>query len=64
MTAEMLADLTDDEARQLEGAARAFSMRVLLLMNETSCTVDLAYRAVEATAEGDQPIASNHCSHY
>ena len=51
MTAIELANLSDEEARQLDGAARDFFVRVLTLMNDTGCTVELAYRAVEAAEQ-------------
>lgn len=47
MNAAALANLADDQARQLEGAARNFYKRVLELMNTTGCSIQLAIRAVE-----------------
>jgi len=37
--------LTDDEARALEGEARAFYLRVLLLQHHTACSFEMAYQA-------------------
>lgn len=48
MTCAELANLSDEDARQLEGTARDFFVRVLMLMNDAGCSVELAYRAVEA----------------
>lgn len=47
MTPLVIANLTDDQARQLEGDARDFYRRVLILMNESGCDVQTAIRACE-----------------
>jgi hypothetical protein len=48
------AGLTDDEARRLEGAARRFYMRVLVLQNETGCSVQQAVQACQDADRGSQ----------
>jgi hypothetical protein len=45
------AGLTDDEARRLDGAARAFYRRVLELINMTGCSVQ---QAVQACQDADK----------
>ena len=47
MTAEQLANLDDEQAMRLEGNAREFYKRVLILMNDTGCPVAMAIQAVE-----------------
>ena len=45
--------LSDEQARALEGAARAHYLRVLTLINETGCSIRDALAAV-AEAEAQQ----------
>ena len=62
MTAATLANLTDDQARQLDDQARDFYFRVLILMNETGCSAEMAYRAVElAATTDDTPMYDDEC---
>lgn len=56
-THHLHAGLTDDEARRLEGKARAFYLRVLVLQNETGCSVQ---QAVQACQDADK---ENHHDH-
>jgi len=55
-THHLHAGLTDEEARLLEGKARAFYLRVLTLQNETGCTVQ---QAVQACQDADR---ANQCT--
>lgn len=41
------AGLTDEEARRLEETAKAFYLRVLILANESGCSVQMAVQAVQ-----------------
>ncbi len=59
MNAAALANLSDDEAHRLEGHARAFYRRVLLLMNATACDVRLAIQACE-DADKSPNVPSSH----
>lgn len=45
----LAAGLTDEEARNLEGAAREFYRRALALMNETGCSYQMAVQAIQDT---------------
>lgn len=51
MQNHIYANLTDEQARRLEGAARAFYKRVLILQSQTGCTVQ---QAVQACQDADK----------
>lgn len=53
MIADQLANLDDDEARQLKGHVHEFYKRVLILMNETGCSTALAIQAIEQAEAGE-----------
>jgi hypothetical protein len=59
MNAAALANLSDDEARRLEGAAREFYKRVLRLCWDTGCSVQMALRACE-DADKSPTVPSSH----
>ena len=45
------ADLNDEQLRQDDEATQRWYLRILLLRNDTGCTLELAIRAVDATDE-------------
>jgi hypothetical protein len=53
-THHLHAGLTDEQAQRLEGKARAFYLRVLVLQNETGCSVQQAVQACQDADRGKQ----------
>lgn len=51
------ANLTDEEARRLEGKARTFYKRALALVNETGCSLQ---EAILACQDADKEASHDH----
>jgi hypothetical protein len=45
------ADLTDEQLREAEEATQRWCLRVLMLVNDTGCTLELAIVTVQAVDE-------------
>jgi hypothetical protein len=53
-THHLHAGLTDEQARSLEGKAREFYKRALLLQHATGCTIQIAIQACQDADRGQQ----------